>query len=133
MPSILLAEVFELKNKAPVIITKMGVKEFNVPANAPSMPISATQNKYAGRRLPKTPDIKIMPSLFFGIFLKCLMAEGSKTIPEKMIRNEATWKAFKFTSPSFIMMKLLPQMIDSMIKISQFKKPLPNFLNLWQS
>ena len=29
-------------------------------------------------------------SLFFGIFLKHLMAEGSKTIPEKTIRKEAT-------------------------------------------
>ena len=55
------------------------------------------------------------------------MAEGSKTIPEKMIRSDATWKAFKFTSPSFIMIKLLPQITDSIINMSQFKKPFPNF------
>ena len=45
IPSILLDEVFELKNKAPVIITKIGVSELSVPASAPSMPNSATQNK----------------------------------------------------------------------------------------
>ena len=58
------------------------------------------------------------------------MAEGSKTMPEKIIRSDATWKAFKCTSPSFIIIKLLPQIMDSMIKINQFKKPLPNILNL---
>ena len=87
---ILFADVFELKNKAPVIITKIGVSELSVPANAPSIPISATQNKYAGKRLPKTPDIKIMPSLFTDTFLMYLIAQGSKTIPAKMIRSDAT-------------------------------------------
>ena len=45
MPTILFAGVFNLKNSAPLIITKMGVKEFRVPANALSMPSSAIQNK----------------------------------------------------------------------------------------
>ena len=74
-----------------------------------------------------------MPSLFFGILLKCLTADGNKTIPEKIIRNDATWKAVKCSSPSFIIIKLLPQIMDSMMNINQFKKPLPNVLNLAQS
>ena len=52
------------------------------------------------------------------------MAEGNNTMPEKTIRSEATWKAVNLSRPSFIMMKLLPQMMESRIKISQFKKPL---------
>ena len=74
----------------------------------------------------------MMPSLFFGIFLKCLTADGSKTMPEKIIRSDATWKAFKFSSPSFIIIKLLPQMMDSMINMNQFKKPLFKIENLAQ-
>ena len=126
IPSILLPAVLLLKNNAPVIITKIGVKEFKVPARAPSIPNSATQNKYAGKRLPKTPDRKITGILFFGIILKCLIAKGNNTIPEKTMRNEATWNADKCSSPSFIMMKLLPQMTDSKIKINQLKNPLFN-------
>jgi len=68
--------------------------------------------------------MNIMPSLFAGTFLICLIAEGSKTIPEKMIRREATWKALNRSNPSFIMIKLLPQIMDRMIKINQFKSPL---------
>lgn len=124
IPSILFRAVLLLKNNAPVIITKIGVNEFKVPARALSMPNSATQNKYAGKRLPKTPEIKIISSLFFGIILKCLIAAGSNTIPEKTIRNEATWNAVKRSNPSFIIIKLLPQITDSAIKISQFKNPL---------
>ena len=74
----------------------------------------------------------MMPSLFFGIFLKCLIAEGSKTIPEKIIRSDATWKALSRSKPSFIIIKLLPQIMDSTMNINQFKKPLPNVLNLAQ-
>lgn len=74
----------------------------------------------------------MMPILFFGIFLKCLTAEGSKTIPEKMMRSDATWKALSRNRPSFIIIKLLPQIMDSMMNINQFKKPLPNVVNLAQ-
>ena len=74
----------------------------------------------------------MMPSLFFGILLKCLTAEGSKTIPEKMMRNDATWKAVRCNNPSFIIIKLLPQMMDSIINMNQFKKLLPNVFNLAQ-
>ena len=71
-------------------------------------------------------------SLFFGILLKCFTADGSKTIPEKIIRKDATWNAVKFSNPSFIIIKLLPQIIESIMNINQFKKPLPNILNLAQ-
>jgi len=66
----------------------------------------------------------MMPNLFAGTFLICLIAEGSKTMPEKMIRRDATWKGFSRSNPSFIMMKLLPQIMDRMMKINQFKSPL---------
>lgn len=44
-------------------------------------------------------------------------------MPEKIIRNDATWYADKLTSPSFIKIKLLPQMMESIIKMNQFKNP----------
>lgn len=52
------------------------------------------------------------------------MAEGSKTIPEKIMRSDATWNAFKNNSPSFIIIKLLPHITESTINMNQFKKPL---------
>ncbi len=61
--------------------------------------------------------------LFLGMLLKCLTAAGSKTIPEKIIRSDATWNAFKCNNPSFIIIKLLPQIIERTTKINQFKKP----------
>ena len=45
IPKILLAVVLLWKNNAPVMITKIGVREFNVPAKALSIPSSAIQNK----------------------------------------------------------------------------------------
>ena len=73
------------------MMTNMGVNEFYVPASALSIPSSATQNKNAGSKLPSTPDIKIIATLLRGTCRKFLMADGSKTIPEKTIRNAATW------------------------------------------
>ena len=101
------------------MITKIGVSEFNTPANALSIPCSAIQNKYAGNRLPKTPDMNMMNILFRGICLKLLYATGNNINPEEMIRSEATWKAVKCSSPSFINIKLLPQINESAIKINQ--------------
>lgn len=46
---------------------------------------------------------------------------GSKTSPEEMIRNDATWKALRLTRPSFIKIKLLPQIKESAIKINQLR------------
>jgi len=69
--------------------------------------------------------------LSLGIFLKCFKAAGSNTIPEKMILSEATWNADRCSNPSFIMIKLLPQMIESRMNMNQFKKPLPNFF-IWR-
>lgn len=80
-----------IKNKAPVMITKMGVSELRVPASALSIPSSAIQKRYAGSKLPSKPERKITSSVSFGICLKYLMAVGSSTIPEKTIRNDATW------------------------------------------
>lgn len=37
-----------------------------------------------------------------------------------MIRKDATWNAVRATRPSFINMKLLPQIKDRAINISQF-------------
>lgn len=45
IPIILFKDVVEWKNKAPVIITKMGVREFKVPVSALSITVSAKQNK----------------------------------------------------------------------------------------
>jgi hypothetical protein len=46
-------------------------------------------------------------------------------MPEKIIRNEATWNADKCSNPSFIIIKLLPQIMDRSMNMNQFKKPLP--------
>ena len=63
-------------------------------------------------------------TLSFGMLLKCLIAAGNNTIPEKIIRSEATWNADKCSNPSFIIIKLLPQMIDRRMNMNQFKNPL---------
>ena len=60
-----------------------------------------------------------MKTLLPGICLMLLTATGNKTNPDEMIRMEATWKAVNATRPSFINMKLLPQITDNEIKISQ--------------
>jgi hypothetical protein len=46
------------KRKAPVRITKIGVREFRLPVNAPSILVSAMQNKNAGKKLPSLPGRK---------------------------------------------------------------------------
>ena len=107
-------------------MAKIGVKELSVPARALSIRLSAIQNKKAGNKLPNAPDKKIMVSLFPGICLKCLIADGNKTIPENTIRSAATWYAVKCNMPSFIIIKLLPQIMERIINISQFKNPLFN-------
>ena len=85
IPSILLADVLELKNKAPVIITKMGVRELRVPANALSMDSSAIQNRKAGIKLPNIPDKNTSQHFCQGIFLTALTATGNNTIPAEKI------------------------------------------------
>ena len=54
-------------------MTKIGVKEFRVPAKELSIFSSATQNKKAGNKLPKSPDRKIVPILFEGSCFQYLM------------------------------------------------------------
>lgn len=91
IPSTLLVDVLLWKNRAPIIITKMGVSEFSVPASALSIPSSAMQNKYAGNKLPNKPERNMIPILSLGIRRKYLIAVGSNTIPENTIRSDATW------------------------------------------
>lgn len=62
-------------------------------------------------------------NLSFGIILKYFIAEGNNTMPDESIRSDATWYADKFFNPSFINIKLLPHIIESTIKMSQFKNP----------
>ena len=73
--------------------------------------------------------MKITPSLFAGTCFILLIAQGSKTMPEKTIRSDATWNAVNLSKPSFIMIKLLPQMMERMMNINQFKNPLFKNLN----
>ena len=47
------------------------------------------------------------------------MAKGNNTRPEEMIRNDATWKAVRLTRPSFIKIKLLPQITEREINMIQ--------------
>ena len=68
----------------------MGVRELRVPARALSISSSAMQNKYAGSRLPSTPDKKIIDNFFAGTCLKFFIAMGNKTRPEEIIRSDAT-------------------------------------------
>lgn len=63
---------FGMKKTAPMMITNIGVNEFSVPARELSIPCSAMQNKYAGNKLPNTPDMKVKKILFPGICLKLL-------------------------------------------------------------
>ncbi len=46
---------------------------------------------------------------------------GSSTRPEEMMRKEATWKAVRLIIPSFIKIKLLPQIKERAIKMNQLK------------
>jgi hypothetical protein len=119
IPAIFIHVVRLPKNNAPTMITKMGVREFNVPARALSTPCSAIQNKYAGSRLPITPDRNTIPILLRGISRNARKATGRSTRPDEMILNDATWKAVRCTSPSLIRIKLLPQMMERIIKRNQ--------------
>jgi hypothetical protein len=120
IPTILLKGVGVLKNNAPVIITKMGVSEFIIPARELSIPCSAIQNKYAGNRLPNVPAKKTKGNFFSGIVLKTLMQVGIRTIPEKTIRIDATWYGLSpLSRPIFIKIKLLPQIKESRPKSNQ--------------
>ena len=91
IPITLMVDVLLLKKRAPMIITNTGVRAFSEPASELSIFVSAKQNKYAGNRLPCKPDRKMTKTLLFGIDLICLIATGNKTIPENIIRKDATW------------------------------------------
>lgn len=99
----------------------MGVNEFNVPARALPIPISAMQNKYAGSKLPNNPDKKTLKSLLAGICLIPEIAMGDKKIPDATILRDATWIAVRLTRPTLIRIKLLPQIKESMKKMSQLR------------
>ena len=73
----------------PVIITKIGVRQFSVPAKELSIPSSAKQNKKAGNKLPSVPDKKTKKSLFRGISLIFFIVIGNNIKPAKTILKEA--------------------------------------------
>lgn len=89
IPVILLGAVLILKNNAPVIITKMGVSELSVPANALSIDSSAIQKRKAGIKLPNVPDKNTSQHFFQGIFLIALKATGDNIIPAEKILSAA--------------------------------------------
>ncbi len=60
-------------------------------------------------------------SLFRGTLHIYFNAIGNNTSPDEMILMEATSKAVSALSPSFINIKLLPQMNESAAKMSQLK------------
>jgi hypothetical protein len=68
----------------------MGVNEFNAPAKELSIFCSAIQNKYAGIKLPNTPEKNIRCSFLKGICLNPFIAIGSKNKPEHTILTDAT-------------------------------------------
>ena len=120
IPIILLAEVFVLKKNAPVMITKIGVRQFSVPASELSIPSSAKQNKKAGNKLPMAPDMNTMKSLFAGIFRTWLIVMGISTRPADTILKAANWYGLSwFSNPIFIKIKLLPQIMERATKINQ--------------
>ena len=47
------------------------------------------------------------------------MATGNKTNPEEIMRKEATCKAVRPIRPSFIKIKLLPQIKERIMKMNQ--------------
>ena len=89
IPITLLAGVSFLKNNAPMMITNMGVREFNMPASELSSSCSAIQKRNAGKRLPKAPDKNISGSLLTGIFPHAFIATGSNNNPEVTILTAA--------------------------------------------
>lgn len=91
IPVVLFVVVLALKNTTPVIITKTGVREFNIPAIALSNFSSATQNKKAGNKLPNVPDKNSSNKFDFGIVKIFFMVIGSKRVPAATIRKAATW------------------------------------------
>lgn len=60
-----------------------------------------------------------MNNLLDGIFRIAVIVTGSKIKPAEIILIDATWKAVKCTNPSFIKIKLLPQIKESAIKRNQ--------------
>ena len=80
-----------LKKTNPVIITKTGVNELRVPANALSVFSSAIQNKKAGIRQPMLPDKKTSNIFFTGTSFRYFTATGNKITPDENTLKAATW------------------------------------------
>jgi hypothetical protein len=89
-PSIFCLLVEVLKKDKPTSMVNKGVSEFKMPAKELSILVSAIQKRKEGIKLPKNPDKKTMPIFSLGIFLKAVIAKGSKTSPENSILIEAT-------------------------------------------
>ena len=65
------------------------------------------------------PESIINPILFFGTFERCIMADGTNTIPAEKIRTEAICHPFNATLLNFIKINELPQINERKMKISQ--------------
>jgi hypothetical protein len=97
----------------------MGVREFRIPPNDPSIRVRAIANKKAGNKLPITALNATSGSLFNSIFLHCKKAKGSKTRAAAKMRNEAICEPVRAPVLSFISLKELPQIIERSTKSNQ--------------
>lgn len=122
IPIIFLSPAFNSKKITPIIIVKKVVNAFSIPASELSIFVSARQNKYAGKKLPSSPESITNPIFFLGIALNAFQVNGIKTIPALKILMVATWYAVKATRPSFINTNELPQIKERIIKSSQLMK-----------
>jgi hypothetical protein len=66
-----------------------GVNEFNIPARAESILVSAFINKKAGIKLPRKPAINRYLKSFFCMFLRYRIEYGNKTNQARNIRMHA--------------------------------------------
>jgi hypothetical protein len=98
---------------APMIIVNNGVVEFKIPANELANTVSAKQNKYAGKKVPRNPERTMGQMSFLGVSLSAFINKGLKTNPALKILSEATWYGLNPFMPSFIKIKELPQMMHS--------------------
>lgn len=100
----------------------MGVQLFNIPVYPVEIPVSANVNKNAGRKFPSDPTMESFQMLFHVSFLKAFIVKGSRNNAAILMRKAATCVCVNIVSPevvsmpSFIRMKLLPQIEERTIR-----------------
>lgn len=105
---------------------KIGVQLFSIPAYPVEIPVSANVNRKAGAKFPRSPTIASFHVFFHCSFFKARMAIGNKNNAAIHIRIAATWVCVKIDSPevvcmpSFIKIKLLPQIVERTSNKIQF-------------